>query len=123
MIAAALLSASLLSAAPAPNPAVDARAREWFTRLQQDRIDYSQLDQDARLPLNSDVAIIISYQWSMLGAPASFDEIGVQTPLAPETGTIYVYRLTFSNDVALDFFFGLDAQGAISGLRLAPEQQ
>jgi hypothetical protein len=122
MIAAVLLSATLVGAAPAPNPAIDARAREWFTRLQQDRIDYSQLDDDARLPLNSDVGIIISYQWSMLGAPLSFDEIGVQTPLAPDTGTVYVYRLTFSGDTVLDFFFGLDSQGSISGLRLAPEQ-
>jgi hypothetical protein len=123
MVAAFALSASLVGAASAPNPAVDARAREWFTRLQQGRIDYSQLDDDARLPLNSDVAIVISYQWSILGSPLSFDEIGTQTPAAPETGTVYVYRVGFANDVVLNFYFGLDSQGSISGLRLAPEQQ
>lgn len=124
MIAAIILSATLASAPSAAqaNPAVDTRAREWFTRLQQGRIDYSQLDDDARLPLNSDVAIIVSYQWSALGTPLSFDEIGTQAQVAPETGTIYVYRVGFANGVVLDFYFGLDPQGSISGLRLAPEQ-
>jgi hypothetical protein len=114
--------------APTPNPAVDARARDWFGRLQRNRIDYSQLDDEARLPLNSDVAIIVSSQWSVLGNPLAFDEIQVQTPAAGSTeetaggNTVYVYRLLFRDDVALDFYFGLDPSGRISGLRLAPEQ-
>ncbi len=119
-------SATAPNVMPAPNPAVDARARDWFGRLQHNRIDYSQLDDVARLPLNSDVAIIVSTQWSTLGDPLSFDEASVEAPGSTDEAmngnTVYVYRVTFRNDIALDFFFGLDPSGLISGLRLAPDQ-
>lgn len=107
---------------PAANPAVDARAREWFGRLQSGRIDYSQLDDQASAPLNSDVVLIVSLDWSALGAPLSFDEVHVDAPTATSPDYVYVYRATFRNDVALDFYFGVDPQGKISGMRLAPEE-
>lgn len=129
MVAPVLLAALLAQTpatapapTPAPNPAVDARAREWFGRLQSGRIDQSQLDDQARLALNSDVALIISTDWSPLGAPLSFDEVHVDAPSQADPDTVYVYRLSFKNDIALDFFFGIDPQGEIGGMRLAPEQ-
>ncbi len=107
---------------PSPNPAVDARAREWFHRLQTNRIDESQLDEQAATPLNSDVRLIISTDWSALGNPISFDEVHVTAPTSTNPNWVYVYRVGFLNDVALDFFFGIDPSGKISGMRLAPEQ-
>lgn len=132
MLASVLLSSALVIAqAPStvPNPTVDARARDWFSRLQQDRIDYSQLDSDAALPLDTDVSRIVAFQWSQLGAPTSFDEVAVRQPLPvsgqqqPETGNrVYVYRVGFAQGVVLDFLFEIDAGGKIAGMRLAPEQ-
>jgi hypothetical protein len=123
LLAAVLAQTPAATAAPAPNPAVDSRAKDWFHRLQTGNIDSAQLDDQARRPLNSDVALIISTDWSALGAPLSFDEIRVDEPTDTSPDWTYVYRLTFRNDIAFDFFFGLDPRGLISGMRLGPEEQ
>jgi len=129
---APVLLATLIAQAPAtaptpvpvtmPNAAVDARAADWFRRLQRGSIDYSQLDDQAVQPLNSDVALIISTDWSALGDPLSFAEVHVDAPSVSSPDWVYVYRVAFRSDVALDFSFGLDPQGKISGMRLGPEQ-
>ncbi len=110
------------AATTVPNPAVDARAREWFHRLQDGRIDFSQLDDQAKQALNSDVILMTQTQWSLLGWPVSFDEVRQEPPSIATPEWMYLYRMVFSDDSVLDFFFGIDAQGLISGMRLAPEQ-
>ncbi|MGH7738251.1 MAG: hypothetical protein ACREMP_10375 [Candidatus Tyrphobacter sp.] len=129
MLASILLStllaqapAAAAPAAPQPNAAVDERAREWFSRLQSGRIDYSQLDAQASAPLNSDVVLIISTNWSALGRPVAFEQVHSQAPTVTDPNSVYVYRVTFKNDVACDFFFGIDPQGNISGMRLGPQE-
>ena len=114
----------LPTAAPTlvPDPAVDARALDWFHRLQDGRIDFSQLDGQAKQALNSDVILMTQTQWSVLGWPVSFDEVRQDPPTIAAPEWKYLYRMTFSDDSVLDFFFSVDAQGLISGMRLAPEQ-
>jgi hypothetical protein len=124
MLASVLLAVAVAQApasTTAPNPAVQARAREWFGRLQRDDVDYGQLDAQAASPLNSDVALVVSTDWSALGAPVTFDQVQAIAPTAEAPDWTYVYRATFSNGAALDFFFGLDGAGKISAMRLGPE--
>ncbi len=125
MLASVLLAALVTQAAPpaaqpAPNPAIDARAREWFGRLQADRIDYGALDSQAAGPLNSDVGLIISTDWSALGAPVTFAQTHVTAPSVASPDWLYVYQVSFQNGIVLNFSFGLDSSGKISGMRLAP---
>lgn len=126
LLAAALAQAPAANATPAPapaaNPAVDARAREWFERLQSGNIDYRQLDAQGAQALNSDVVLIISTDWSALGKPLSFQNVRVDAPTATTPDTTYVYHMLFANDVGLEFYFSLDQQGLISGMLLGPEE-
>lgn len=122
LIAQVPATASTPAPVTAPNPAVAARASDWFRRLQRGNVDYSQLDGQASKPLNSDVVLIISTDWSALGNPLSFVQVHVDAPSVTSPDWVYVYRIAFRNDVAFDFYFGLDPQGKISGMRLGPEQ-
>jgi hypothetical protein len=109
-----------------PNPAVDIRAQEWFRRLQGNHIDYSQLDDEARMPLDYAVALIISTQWSVLGNPVSFDLLRAEQRGQPDETTAvsgettYIYHLTFPSSADFNFLFSLDPNGKISGLQLTP---
>jgi hypothetical protein len=108
------------TASPTPDPKVLARAKEWFHRLQTGQIDLSQVDPGvAKLLSDPQTVKAASAEFGPLGDPVTFEQeqTGMQNG-----NTYYVYLLTFGDGKKFDYLFVLDAQGKVSGLRLAAPQ-
>ena len=104
------------SPAVALDPAIMARAKEWFHRFQVADIDRSQLTSAANSALTDTLVKQLATQIGPLGDPSEFGFVQKQT-VGPDT--IYLFLLKFKAGSVL-YQFGLDATGKIAGLRLMP---
>jgi|SRR5579871_1827971 len=108
------------AAAATADPAMLARAKNWFGQLQAGKIDRSQLTTTANTALTDDKIAGVSQAISGLGSPASF----VQTSGGQQGNVSYaIYLLTFANGTKLNLFFAVDSQGKVEGLQIGQPQQ
>ena len=103
-------------AAPGENPAVTARAREWFHRLQTGEIDRSQLTPEMRRGLTADTVATVQARLKAMGTLRGFTYAGFEVR---GDNTAYYYHLTFPS-TELRFVFVLEKGGKVSGLWLRP---
>jgi hypothetical protein len=94
---------------------VEARAREWLGRLQQQppAIDRSQLTVALSQTYDDVTVAAMARQVAGFGAPKRFAAGRVFA--LPDGSTAHVYRVTWDTG-SLDFLFGLDANGKISAM-------
>ena len=107
------------TAAPTTDPAMLARAKNWFAQLQSGKIDRSQLATKANGALTD--ATVTSAQSILggLGTPVSF----VQQQSGSQGSISYaIYLLTFSSGKKLNFFFAVDSAGKVEGLQIGQPQ-
>jgi hypothetical protein len=103
------------TAAATADPAILARAKNWFAQLQAGKIDRSQLATTANAALTDAKIATVSQAISGLGSPATF----VQTNAGQQGNISYaIYLLTFGNGTKLNFFFAVDSQGKVEGLQI-----
>ncbi len=108
------------SAAPTADPAMLARAKDWFAQLQSGKVDRSELAMTANAALTDAKIATVSQAIGGLGSPASF----VQTSAGQQGNISYaIYVLTFGNGTKLNFFFAVDSQGKVEGLQIGQPQQ
>ncbi|HME81246.1 MAG TPA: serine hydrolase domain-containing protein [Candidatus Eremiobacteraceae bacterium] len=105
------------TSAPGEDPAITARAKEWFVRLEKNDIDRSQLTADMSNALTTDKAAQLAAALGPMGAPTAFVYIGktVKDPY-----TIYQY-LVQGGQGALVFTFVLDPAGKVAGMFVKPQ--
>ena len=105
--------------AQTPDASLMARAKSWFSELQTGKVDRSQLATAANGALTDQQLTQVRGMIGSLGAPTSFE----QTQIMSQSGYTYaVYRLTFTDGSKMDYYFGVDNQGKVAGLRLIPAQ-
>ncbi len=103
------------TAAPTADPAMLARAKNWFAQLQAGKIDRSQLATTANTALTDAKIATVAQGISALGSPVTF----VQTSAGQQGNITYaIYVLTFGNGTKLNFFFAVDSQGKVEGLQI-----
>lgn len=104
------------AALPTADPAITARAKDWFKRIQTANFDRSQLAANANAALTDTVAKGVAAQLGPLGEPTSFEYVDTRKI---GDNTAYTYRVAFAS-TAIYYVFVLDPAGKISGLRLVP---
>jgi hypothetical protein len=105
--------------APTADPAMLARAKNWFAQLQAGKLDRSQLSTTANAALTDAKIATVSQAIASLGAPTSF----AQTNAGQQGNVSYaMYLLTFGNGTKLNFFFAVDSQGKVEGLQIGQPQ-
>ena len=99
------------------DPAVTARAKDWFARLQRSDLDRSQLLPIVNDSLTETKAKELAGQIGPLGTPTSFAYVNTEKrdPL-----TVFIYTLTFKDGSKFEYTFSLDAQGKIGDLNFKP---
>ncbi|MBD5605972.1 MAG: hypothetical protein IAI48_12925 [Candidatus Eremiobacteraeota bacterium] len=106
------------SSAPTADPAVTARAMDWFHALQTGKLDRSQLTTEANAAFTDTLVAQVAAQIGPFGTPSSFAFLGKNTVGGV---TAYVYKLGFTSPTpALTFVFATDAANKIAGLRVIP---
>jgi CubicO group peptidase (beta-lactamase class C family) len=112
-----LVPEALPTAAPAEDPAITARVREWLRRLQTGDIDRSQLGPAMSALLTPDKVRAIQLQVGALGQPLQLIYAG-STPIAADQ-KVYRYNATFAAG-RFRIAMTLAATGAISGYFISP---
>ncbi len=100
------------------DPAVAARAKDWMRRVQNGRIDRSQLDDQMNRLLTDDLLKSVATQFGPLGEPTAFELVTRKT-MPPND--IYVFKATFRSTTWL-WIFATGPEGKIAGLRFVPPQ-
>lgn len=109
-------AASNANTAPGEDPAITARAREWFHRLQTSEIDRSQLTPEMQRGLTADTVAKVQARLKAMGPLRGFSYTGFEIR---GDNTAYFYHLAFPS-TELHFVFVLEKGGKVSGLWLRP---
>ena len=111
------------SATPAPvataDPKIEALAKSWLTQIQENKIDRTQLTEQASAQFTPELIKQVSDQLAPLGAPTTFTYLGSQVI---QGMTLYKFRVVFGKQAALNEGLMLDAAGKVAGLQFAPAQ-
>jgi hypothetical protein len=103
------------TAAPTADPAMLAKAKNWFAQLQAGAIDRSQLATSANGNLTDATIANAKSALAGLGAPVGF----VQQQAGTQGSINYaIYLVTFQDGRKLNFLFAVDQQGKIESLGL-----
>ena len=105
--------------APAENPAITARARDWLHRAQTGDYDRSQLETQMSKAVTPDAVKQAEASLNTLGKITSFTYVDT-VPAGNDLKT-YVYRVAFPK-ATLDWLFTIDGSGKIAGFYLHPEE-
>lgn len=108
---------------PSPTATVDPgmlrQAKIWFAALQSGNVDRSQLAPKASSSLTDADLAQAKAMIGNLGTPASFE----QQQAASQGGISFaIYLVTFKNGAKYAFFFAIDQQGKVEGLKLGRPQ-
>jgi hypothetical protein len=108
---------------PSPTATVDPgmlrQAKTWFAALQSGTVDRSQLAAKASSSLTDADLAQAKAMIGNLGTPASFE----QQQAASQGGISFaIYLVTFKSGAKYDFFFAVDQQGKVQGLKLGRPQ-
>jgi hypothetical protein len=108
-------SAGYPSPAATTDPAMLARAKNWFEQLQAGKIDRSQLEPNANSNLTDATIANAQSLIGNLGTPVSFvqDEAGTQGAIS-----YAIYTVSFKSGKKVNFLFAVDPQGKVAGLSL-----
>jgi hypothetical protein len=121
--ASAQTTAPASSATPAPaasvDPKVEAIAKDWLAQIQANKIDRTQLTEQASAQFTPDLVKQVSDQLAPLGAPTAFTYLGSQVI---QGMTLYKFRVVFGKQAVLNEGLMLDAAGKVAGLQFAPAQ-
>jgi hypothetical protein len=98
-------------------PEITRRAKEWFHRVQTAKLDRSQLSPQANAAFGDDLVKRIAENLKPLGNPTSFTYVDKRVVLDV---TAYVYKLTFPSGTFY-YYFALNGDGQVDGLRLTPD--
>lgn len=111
----------VIGAAPAPavDPAILARAKEWFGRIQSGNIDRTQLDAQMDKFLTPAMVNGAVPRLKALGDPLSFSFDRSQ-PVGHGT-TDYAFVIAFAKS-KLDFHIGIDADGKLGAIFYGPHR-
>lgn len=110
--------ASAPVAATGEDTAVTARAKEWFTRIQEGDIDRAQLTADMNAALPPDKVAALATSLAPLGDPTAF--VFLNEKATQGAYTVYQYGVTCPNG-SLTFTFVLDPDGKVAGLFFKPK--
>jgi hypothetical protein len=118
IVAIALLSVAFVrvSSAPADDPKVNARAKEWLERAQKGDYDRSQFTNDMSAAMTDTAASTAKSSLDALGPPLAFT---LRARYEVDGNTVYVYRVTFK-DAAWNEQISFAGDGKISGLYFRP---
>ena len=98
-----------------PNPALLAKAKNWFGQLQAGQIDREQMESGPNANLNDATISNAQRMIGDLGKPISF----VQQRTGSQGGVTYaIYLVTFKNCEKVDFLFAVDHEGKVASLGL-----
>lgn len=109
---AAARSAMVFAADPNDDPAVDARAQEWYRALSTGEIDRSQLSDAMRSSMTDESVKAMAVQLSAYGEPTAFT---FEQRVPGRDGFTYVYRVDTPKG-PLDFEIGIGWDASIISL-------